>query len=203
MFNQLGGAPYYNAIADRITYAAERGADIINISAGFTAEAKSAGLLCALKENLGIAPEGTCLQEVKAAITTVCQAVEYTTGKGGVVVAAAGNSGRIEKSYPAACPTAIAGGATTASDARADFSHYGPWVDIAAPGESILSTFPSLGECYRCIFDYDYAVLKGTSQASPIVAGAAAVVWARSPAMQAKRSSGASIKTPIMANSMT
>lgn len=185
VFNQLGGAPYYNAIADGITYAAERGVDIINISAGFTAEAKSAGLLCALKENLGIVPEGTCLQEVKAAITTVCQAVEYTTGKGGIVVAAAGNSGRPEKSYPAACPTAIAVGATDASDAKAYFSHYGPWVDIAAPGVSILSTFPSYQECLRCYTNYDYAVLQGTSQASPIVAGAAAVVWARSPELTA------------------
>ncbi|WP_305910466.1 S8 family serine peptidase (plasmid) [Methylomarinum sp. Ch1-1] len=185
VLNAFGNAPYYNALADGITFSAEAGAKIINVSGGFTADAKSAGLLCGLKESLGIIPEGNCLEEVKAAITTVCQAVEYITSSGGMVVAASGNSGGIDKHYPAACPTAIAVAATDSNDARASFSQYGPWVDIAAPGEEILSTFPAQFTCNRCIFDYDYFFANGTSQASPIVAGAASVVWARSPELTA------------------
>jgi subtilisin family serine protease len=182
-----GNAAYYNALADGISYAVESGVSIINVSAGFTREPQSAGLACYLKEQLGIIPQGTCQQEVIAAINYICQVVETATNKGIMIVAASGNKGNLkEKSYPAACPTAIAVGATTSSDTRAWFSHYGPWVDIAAPGEGILSTFPT-SEYLIDSFDRDYHIADGTSSASPMIAGAAAVVWSRFPELTAAK----------------
>ena len=58
-----------------------------------------------------------------------------------VIVAAAGNDNTSTQSYPAAYTNMIAVGATDKSDAKASFSNYGSsWVDVAAPGISILST---------------------------------------------------------------
>jgi subtilisin family serine protease len=91
-----------------------------------------------------------------------------------VVVAAAGNQGpSIAKEYPAAesRPGVLAVAASTEADLLADFSTRGSWVDVAAPGEGILSSVP----------DNDYGVWSGTSMAAPLAAGVAALVRARYP----------------------
>lgn len=107
---------------------------------------------------------------------TLAEAVEYAQGKGALVVAAAGNEGHQQNrvSYPAALPGVIGVAATNTSDKRAFFSNYGSYVDITAPGEGIISTVPD-----------GYAYLSGTSMASPLVAGATAVIKARYPSMKA------------------
>jgi flagellar hook assembly protein FlgD len=63
---------------------------------------------------------------------------------------------------------------------RAWFSEYGSWVTMAAPGVSIRSTIPRTTSTFWPT-ETNYADGDGTSFSSPLVAGAAALVWARSP----------------------
>lgn len=85
--------------------------------------------------------------------------------KGGVVIFAAGNDG-IQNGAPAEYEGVIAVGAVTSDGKRASFSNYGKWVDICAPGTSILSTIPGN--------QYDHS--QGTSMACPHVSGVAALL---------------------------
>lgn len=98
---------------------------------------------------------------------------------GTVVVAAAGNDSSDKiKEYPAAegAYSLIAVAASNAAHKVAGFSNYGGWIDLAAPGEGLTSSMAGGG----------YATWSGTSMAAPLVAGTAALVRARFPAMSAK-----------------
>lgn len=98
-----------------------------------------------------------------------------------IFVAACGNSSGnndVNPLYPASYSfdNIIAVAATTRTDAPASFTNYGPTtVDLAAPGAPIFSTWHGS--------DSDYRYLDGTSQASPVVSGAAALLWAQNPAL--------------------
>jgi thermitase len=105
------GMGAYSWIASGIVWAADNGAEIINLSLG--------------------APYASSVLE---------DALNYAWSKGVVVVAAAGNSGDTTPMYPAYYTNCIAAAATDANDAIAYFSNYGDWVDVAAPGVSIYST---------------------------------------------------------------
>lgn len=102
-------------------------------------------------------------------------AYQYALDKDVVFVAAVGNSGKSEdKSYPGASPGVIGVAGTTDIDGWASFSTFGDWVSLGAPGEGILSTYPlAKGNGYR--------IMRGTSMASPLVAGAAALVRSQYP----------------------
>jgi subtilisin family serine protease len=93
---------------------------------------------------------------------------------GAVVLAAAGNSGSSsERVYPAA-EGAEGQLAVTAVDAQGQlpaFANRGDWVQIAAPGDRLISPMPGGG----------YAVWSGTSMAAPLASGVAALVLARNP----------------------
>lgn len=110
------------------------------------------------------------------ATQTERNAVDYAVGQGVIVVAAAGNSNTVKPSYPAGYASVISVGATDRDDKRASFSNYGSWVNLAAPGTEILSTD------YRSTSTQgNYSVKQGTSMASPLVAGVAALMRVQHP----------------------
>jgi subtilisin family serine protease len=91
-------------------------------------------------------------------------AVAYATSKGASVVAAAGNSGTTTPFYPAADPSAISVAATTPDDTAYPWSNFGQWVDVAAPGCNIAP-----------VLSGGYGTFCGTSSATPVVSGLAAL----------------------------
>lgn len=99
-------------------------------------------------------------------------AIRYATGRGTLVVAAAGNAGSAAPSYPAADPLVLAVAATEQGDRLWSRSNRGPWVDVAAPGVALLTTCPG-GYCH----------VTGTSAAAPVVAGIAASLAAARPGL--------------------
>lgn len=124
-------------VAKGITDAADRGAKVISLSLGGSSSSR-----------------------------TLKNAVNYAIKKGVTVIAAAGNDGSSDPSYPAYYDNVISVAATDSNDQLADFSNYGDWVSVAAPGVDIYSTVPGGG----------YESLSGTSMATPLVAGIAGLL---------------------------
>jgi subtilisin family serine protease len=113
-------------------------------------------------------------------------AINYAVNtKGRLVVAAAGNCGyyinrcdyQNQPLYPAAYANVLAVAATDNYDAQAYFSNSGSYVDVSAPGVEIYSTF----------IPNSYHAESGTSQATPHVAGLAALIWANYPTYTASQ----------------
>jgi subtilisin family serine protease len=102
--------------ASAIVYAAQRGADVINMS-------------------LGTSTQSALLRD----------AVDEAARFGAVVVAAAGNLNTNALQYPAAEACVIAVTSVNDQDKKSSFSNYGDWIGVAAPGENIYSTFPVNG----------------------------------------------------------
>ena len=100
---------------------------------------------------------------------TLRKACLYAWKEGCILVAAAGNDGRQGICYPAKFRTVICVGAIDEKNKRCSFSNYGAQMELVAPGEHILSTYP----------DDKYVYMSGTSMATPFVAGVAALVWSQ------------------------
>ena len=105
--------------------------------------------------------------------STLQSAVDYAWNKGAVVFACAMNNSNSTANYPAACDKVVAVSATNEADTLAGFSSYGSWITLSAPGNNILTTNNGGG----------YGYWYGTSFASPITAGAAALVLALRPSL--------------------
>jgi len=146
-------------VVEAVRYAADNGADVINLSIGGPQWGKA-------ERN----------------------ALKYAIGKGSLIVAAAGNEDRNNDtidyspgfpygpSYPASydLPGVISVAASTVGDGYAGFSNVGRYsVDLAAPGAGIYSTVPN----------DTYATFNGTSMSSPFVAGLAGLLRAANPSM--------------------
>ncbi len=107
-----GGRGSLSDIATAIRYAADNGADIINMSLG------GGGFTQTLKD-----------------------AVSYAVNNGALPICAAGNSGSRGVSYPAKYDECVAVSAVDDNENLASFSQYGPDLDVAAPGVDVLSTW--------------------------------------------------------------
>ncbi|MEV3530638.1 S8 family peptidase [Paenibacillus larvae] len=136
------GAGSTYAVAQGIIWAADHGAKVINLSLGNYASSMF-----------------------------LHDAIRYAYDKDVVLIAASGNDNTEQPGYPAAYPEVLAVSATDSQKLKAAFSNYGDYIDVAAPGVSIASTYPS----------NQYAALSGTSMATPHVAGLAGLIRATNP----------------------
>jgi subtilisin family serine protease len=91
--------------------------------------------------------------------------------KGIVLVAAAGNDSTTNPTYPAAYNHVIGIASAKKKDQKAKTSNYGTWIDVVSPGTTIYSTVP---------FN-NYAILSGTSMASPLAAGLCGLILSADP----------------------
>lgn len=151
------------AVAQGVIWAADNGAKVINMSLGNYADAQF-----------------------------LHDAVKYAYDKDVVLIAASGNDNTERPGYPAAYPEVFAVAATDSKRNKATFSNYGDYIDVAAPGVNIPSTYPN----------NQYAALSGTSMASPHVSALAALIRSVNPllknteVMDIMRRSATDIGTP-------
>jgi thermitase len=119
-------------------------------------------------------------------------AVEYARDNGALIVAAAGNEfgGKIifPAAYSAQYSHVIAVGAVDQQHKRPSFASRGPEMTVVAPGVGILSSLPN----YFVTLNNQgkqtkYDRLDGTSQATPLVAALAALIWSKWPALNASQ----------------
>ncbi len=148
-----------------IRYAADSGADVINIS-------------------FGTPNDSPALRD----------AVEYAQASGAIVVASAGNDGSRGITYPAAYLGVIAVAASGATEGTAEsgpvdyqrtapFARFGLGIDFLAPGVDLVSTFPEplcASTQWNCLAG-GYATATGSSFATPVVSGAVALMLSAHP----------------------
>jgi len=141
--------------AAAIVYAADHGADVINMSWGGS-----------------------------RASQLIFDVVSYANQQGVILVAAAGNDWSDRPHYPSAMPHVISVGAWSPDNRRAWFSNFGPTVDVFAPGVDILSLRASGTDMYGDglkIVDSLYYRASGTSMSAPLVAGISALLRSEYP----------------------
>ncbi|WP_395408085.1 S8 family serine peptidase [Pseudoduganella sp. UC29_106] len=137
---------YFSTMASAVTYAADHGARVANIS-------------------YASVPTSAAVQS----------AAQYLRSKGGLLFVSAGNSNRDEGFTPTT--TMIAVSATDSADNRSSFSSYGSFVSLSAPGSGIYST----------VNGGSYGGWNGTSFASPVAAGVAALMMSANPSLDANK----------------
>jgi len=120
-----------------IYYAVDHGARVINMS--FSTEQRSAAM---------------------------GRAMNYAGSRGVICVSSVGNKGARLRVYPAAFDYVFGVGSTSNRDTRSTFSDFGDDVQLAAPGEGIITTYPG----------GHYAAAWGTSFSTAFVSGGAALL---------------------------
>lgn len=144
------GAGEVADIAEAIRFAADHGANVINMSLGGMGDS-----------------------------IVMKSAVDYAHSKGVVIVAAAGNADSNSASFPARYPNVIAVSALDSTGAKAPYSNFGAGVDISAPGGSTAESEAG-GILQETIDPQTgapiFATFQGTSMAAPHVAGVAALI---------------------------
>ncbi len=123
------------AMAAGILAAVDAGADLINISMGTSTDNPLIG-----------------------------EAVLYARNHNALIVASSGNSEQSDATYPAAYPSVISVGAVDARGEHLDFSNYGKYLSVTAPGYAVNAAWPG----------NKYTRISGTSASAPIVTGAIA-----------------------------
>jgi len=136
------GAGSTYSVAQGIIWAVDNGAKVINMSLGNYAQAEF-----------------------------LHDAIKYAYDRDVVLIAASGNDNTDRPGFPAAYPEVFAVAATTNNKEKASFSNYGDYIDVAAPGDSIASTY----------IGGQYAALSGTSMASPHAAALAGLIRSVNP----------------------
>jgi subtilisin family serine protease len=165
VFTSSGGAPS-SAITEAIQFATDHNANIINMSFGSPYPVRS-----------------------------IASAIKQAHAQGIIAVAAAGNNGSSQRSYPASYPyvisvggsgsgSVLSGGNASNMTVRASFSEYGPKaVDVVAPAVDIVSTavlsMTDQSNGVGNAGEAAYFTGDGTSFASPLVAGEVALLLSR------------------------
>jgi len=147
-------------IASAIRYAADHGADVINMSLG-----------AAIDSSL---------------IATLQEAVDYAHSKGVIVVAATGNDSGTELFYPAACQYVIGVGSVSKTEsglAHSGFSQHNSSVSVTAPGDLVFgaSVYPSGNGIVYTNPQASYIRSSGTSYSAPVVSAMAAIAKSINP----------------------
>ncbi len=143
---QVGPGPWLDlaAIVEAIDYAVNQGARVINMSFG-----------------------------ASFPYQVLTEAIQHAVQRGVLLVAAAGNSGSLRPSYPAAYPGVVSVAASNNAGQKTWWSNYGGTVDFTSPGENVTTTN----------FGGGTVSVSGTSFSAPFVAGVLARILAALPAL--------------------
>ncbi|RPJ69097.1 MAG: hypothetical protein EHM20_16775, partial [Alphaproteobacteria bacterium] len=144
-----------DVIADAMIFAIKNGAEVVNLSLGWPKLIDTA---------------------------KVRQAFQMAEEQNVVVIAASGNNNKDLPTFPCAYENVICVGATDNRGELTDFSNHGSKVDMVAPGEYIVSTFPKKIES-RVLRISNYEVKRGSSQAAPFVTAAVATLKLLNPGL--------------------
>ena len=138
------GSGSADSVANAIIHAVNQGANILSVSLGSYAKS-----------------------------TLIYEAIRYADAHDVLIIGSAGNDASRCYRWPAAYEEVIGVTATGESDEPAEFTNFGDWIDVAAPGVNIYSTWKNNG----------YRNASGTSMSVPQVAGVAGLVWSQFPNM--------------------